>query len=244
MKKLVQIVKTRRLLLTAFASLSLGVLVVAIGPSRRQDVQVKAVSPNEVKIINNTTSLDVTFYHTRANNLLVRVKNISSKDLNGYVFGMNDARVTNDISSGDRVVSPGETDEVELPIRSSTTLTILGVMFADGTIEAEPVLKKELSESRLGLKKELIRNLAVLDEVLSSPDAYSKKGLDLLEDKFSLRGNAETRSHSESGAHSAREDLNSELKSLKQRQQREGSGMQIQQLLDLKGRIERRIARL
>ena len=245
MKKLLGIIKTRRLLLTAVAPLCFGMLIVGVGPSRPQDVAVKSVSPNEIKVINKTTTLDVTFQTISDNQLLVKVKNLSSKDINGYVIGLNDARVTKDISIGDRVISTGETDELQLFIRSSsTTLTVLGAMFTDGSIEAEPVLTKELREFRLGLKKELIRNLAVLDEILSSADVYSTKALDRLEDKFSFPSNSDALSNSERGVQSARDDLNSELKILRQRQQREGSAMQIQRLLDFRGRIERRIARL
>jgi hypothetical protein len=124
------------------------------------------------------------------------------------------------------------------------TVTLLAAMFSDGTIEAEPELKKELTELRLGMKEELVHNLAVLGEILSSPDVYSTKALDRIDADLSLRNTDTVRSTSEGGAQSAKNDLNSELKMLKQRQQRNGSAMQTQELLDLRGRIERRIARL
>ena len=250
MKKFLGIIKARRplILISTFTPLCFGALLAGTGSLRVQDLKPtreQSLPTSDIKIINNTTTLDVTVQTTRDNNLLVRVKNLSSKDMNGYVIGFDYARLTNDISSGDRFVSMGETDELKIPILSSSmTLTILAAMFTDGSIEAEPVLKKELSESRLGRKKELVRNLAVLDEILKSPDVYSTKALDHLEDNFSLRSNSDILSHSERGAQGAREELNSELKSLKAMQQRDGSAMQIQQLLDLRGRIERRIARL
>lgn len=250
MKKFLGMIKARRplILISAFTPLCFGALLAGTGSLRVQDLKPtreQSLPTSDIKVINKTTALDVTFETMGDNQLLVKVKNLSSKDMNGYVIGFNDARVTIDISIGDRVISTGETDDLQLPIRSSSmTLTILAAMFADGSIEAEPVLKKELSETRLGLKKELIRNLAVLDEILGSPDAYSTKALDHLEDKFSFPSNSHALSNSESGVQSARNSLNSELKSLRQRQQHEGSAMQIQRLLDLRGRLERRIARL
>src|SRR5438309_9153375 len=87
MKKLLGIIKTRRLLLTAVAPLCFGMLILGVGPSRPQDVAVKSISPNKIKVINKTTTLDVTFQTISDNQLLVMVKNLSSKDMNGYVIG-------------------------------------------------------------------------------------------------------------------------------------------------------------
>lgn len=250
MTKLLGIIKTRRslLLASAFAPMCFVAFVVGVAPSRPLDVKqapVKRVIPVEVKIVNNTTTLDATFELTPRNTLLLRIKNLSSKDMNGYVLSLNGVRMECDISIADRVVSTGETNDQEMPIlSSSTTLTLLAAMFSDGTIEAEPDLKKELTELRLGMKEELVRNLAVLDEILSSPDVYSTKALDRIDANLSMRNSDIARSPSEGGAQSARDGLNSELKMLKQRQQRNGSALQMQELLDLKGRIERRIASL
>ena len=250
MKKLLGIIRSRKslVLAAAFTPICFGALVVGVAPSRQLGVEqtpVKRVSPVEVKIVNNTTTLDATFEITNRNTVLFRIKNLSSKDMNGYVLELNGVRMTCDISIGDRVVSTGETNLEEMPIRSSsTTLTLLAAMFSDGTIEAEPDLKKELTELRLGMKEELVRSLAVLDEIISSPDVYSPKALDRIDANLSFRNIDTARLPSEDGAQEARIGLTSELKRLKQRQQRNGNAMQRQELLDLKGRIERRIARL
>jgi cytochrome c556 len=248
MKKLLGIIKKRRslVLVLAFAPLCLGVLI-STGSSAPQDVKKRAqtVSPVEVQIVNNTTTLDATFEITKDNHLFVRIKNLSSKDMNGYVLSLNGIRMTCDISIADRVVSTGETDNQEMLINSPLTkLTLLAAMFSDGSIEAEPDLKKELTELRLGMKKELVHNLARLDEILKSPDAYSTKAFDRIDANISSRNSDTVHSLSEEGAEQARNGLNSELKMLKQRQQPNGNAMQRQELLDLRGRIERRIARL
>jgi hypothetical protein len=201
---------------------------------------------SDINIINNTTTLDVTLQTTADNHLLIRLRNISSKGLNGYVVAVNDTRIKGDISSGDSVVSSGETTELEIPINSSSMkVTILAAMFADGSIEADPVLKTELSEWRLELKKELVRGLAVLDEVLGSSDVYTTKAMDRLDSRLSLSiDSATSHSYSTSGTRDARDSFNIEIQSLRERQQRHGTVMQRQRLLDLKGRIERRIASL
>jgi hypothetical protein len=115
MKKLLGIRKSRRslLLASAFAPMFFGVLL-GVGPSQLQDIKnrapVKAVSPVEVKIVNNTTTLDATFEITKRNTLLVKIKNLSSRDMNGFVLVLNGVRMECDISIGDRVVSTGEAD--------------------------------------------------------------------------------------------------------------------------------------
>src|SRR6266404_3380967 len=205
MKKLIGIVTSRRslLLASAFAPMCLGVLIGGVGASRLQ-------SPSDIKIINKTTTLDVTLEITTNNHLLVRLRNISSKNLNGYVVAVNEARITGDSSSADSVVSSGETTDLEIPISSSSMkVTILAAMFADGSIEADPVLKTELSEWRLGLKKELARGLTALNEILESPDVYTAQALDRLDSRLSLSLDSETgSSHSAMGTRDGRDSFN------------------------------------
>ena len=251
MKRLIGTTKCRRsaLLASALAPICFGVLLASAGQSRLQNLRnapAETVYPHEIKIVNNTTSLDATFEITANNHLLLKLKNLSPRDMNGYVVTANGARITKEISIGDRFVSSGQSDEFEMPISSSSkTITILAAMFTDGTIEAEPVLKKELTEWRLGMKEELVRNLAALDEILSSPDVYSTEALDRLGSSLSLASDPDTvYSTSEIGARNVRETFKSQLQSLKERAQRNGNAMQRQRLVDLKSRIERRIASL
>lgn len=251
MKRFLGIVRARRsfLLVYAFAPMCFGVLMAGAGSSRLQGVkpsQLQSLNPSDVKIINNTTTLDVTIDATAGNRYVARLRNISSRDLNGYLVGVNGGRITADISSGDQVVSSGQTTELDLPVRSSPiTLTILAAMFADGSIEADPILKSELTEWRLGLKRELARGLVELNALLDSPDVFTEEALDRLDSRFSLPLDSDTRqSHSTDGTRDARYSLKSDIQSIRERAQRRGTALQRQRLLDLKGRIERRIARL
>lgn len=249
MKKLIGIVTSRKslLLASAFAPMCLGVLIGGVGASRPQGVKpTRLQSPSDIKVINKTTTLDVTLQTTADNHLLIKLRNISSKNLNGYVVAVNEARITGDSSSADSVVSSGETTDLEIPINSSSMkVTILAAMFADGSIEADPVLKTELTEWRIALKKELARGLAELEAILGSADVYSTEALDRLESRLSLPPRSDTSySYSDRGTKDARDSFYSDIQSLRERRQRNGSLMQRQRLLDLKGRIERRIASL
>lgn len=245
MKKFLGIIKTRRslLLASAFTPVCLAMFAGGAGPSRPQ-----SPTRSDLKIINKTTTLDVISVHRTVYNLLViQIKNVSTKDLNGYALAVNNSRITIDISSGDRVIAPGQTDDLQIPNDFSTPdLTILAAMFADGSIEGDRVIAAELREWRAGLKKELTRALSVLDAALESPDVDSGMTLDNLEGRFSSIGleSYPANPHSASGSQDARNTLNTEIQILRERRKRNGTHMQRQRLLDLRGRIERRIASL
>jgi len=238
-------------LASAIAPMCLGVLLEGPGPGpSRLEVakpaRLQSLSASDVTIINKTTTLDVTVDATAGNRLVARLRNVSSRDLNGYVVAVNDGRITADLSSGNQVITSGQSDELDLPIRSSPmTLTILAAMFADGTIEADGVLKSELTEWRLGLKRELARGLLELNAILDSPDVFTAKALNRLDSRLSLPLDSDThQSHLADGTRHARISFNSDSQSLRERAQHRGTAMQRQRLLDLKGRIERRIASL
>lgn len=244
MKILLGIPKRRRTLLlsSVFAPVCFGILI-GNGPSGTQ-----SPTRSDIKIVNKTTTLEVVALRPTDHNLLViGLTNVSSKDLNGYTVAVNGTRITKDLSSGDRVVPTGQTDELEIPLGASPPdITILAAMFADGSIEGDQAIAAELRERRLGLKKELIRALSILNATLESPDVYAAMALDELESRFSSLSleSATDRPHSAEGSQEARNTLSTEIQILRERRQRHGALMQRQRLLDLKGRIERRIARI
>jgi len=241
--------RTPLFLVSTFVPMCFVVLLGGLGKSRPQAVKpasLQSLSASDVRIINTTTTLDVTVDVTAGNRYVARLRNVSSRDLNGYVVSVNGGRITADISNGDRVVASGQTTELDLPARSAPmTLTILAAMFADGHIEADPMLKSELTEWRAGLKRELARGLVELNVTLDSPDVFTMKALDKLDSRLSLPLDSDThQSPSANGTRDARYSVSSDIQSIRERAQSRGTVMQRQRLLDLKGRIERRIASL
>jgi len=224
------------LLASVFVLLCLRALIIA-GTSSSQSSRTKS----DIKIVNKTTTLEVlSVKPTDHNTQVVSLKNISSKALNGYAGVVGNSRITVDISSGDRVIAPGQTDELEIPIDPShPNITILAAMFADGSIEGDEAVVAELTEWRLSLKKQLSRSLSVLDAILESSDVDAEKALDSLESQFSSLD-------PDSGTESriAGDTLNTEVQILREKRQRQGPHMQRQRLLELKARIERRVASL
>jgi hypothetical protein len=213
------------------------------GPAKFQSPQTDAI-----KIINKTTTLErVGLTRKEPNHLILVLKNVSSKNLNGFAVALNDGMLIVDISSGDRFVSPAQTTDLEIPFTSpSLDIVILAAMFTDGSIEGDPATSTELKDRRLGLKKELIRAVSVLDEILASEDADAVTALDRLESKLSsLAPESDvTRPQLGSGAQDAKSTLSTEIQILRERRQRNGSAKQKQRLIDLRARIQRRIASL
>jgi hypothetical protein len=224
------------LVVSAFALLCFGVLIVGGRPSRSQ-----SSTKSDIKVINKTATLEVLSVRPTDHNLqAIVLKNVSSKPLNGYSVAVGNGRITIDISSGDRVIPPGQTDELEIPIDLiRPDITILAAMFADGSIEGDEAVVAELREWRFALKKQLSRSLSALDATLESPDVNAEKALDRLESQFS---SLDPDSVIESRI--AGDTLNTEIQILRENRQRQGALKQRQRLLDLKARIERRIASL
>lgn len=245
MKKAIRLAKSRRLLFLAlaFVPMCFGVLIRGAEP-----LQPQSAAKSDLKIINRTTSLEVVSVQPTDHNLLaIRLKNVSAKGLNGYAVSLKGGRITKDLSSGGRVISPGHTDDLEIPSDlSSSDLTILAAMFSDGSIEGDSIVAAELKEWRLGLKEELVRALSLIEKAMESPDVFELDALDRLESQLSSRPleSGDAKRHSIEGSEDARNTLKTELQILRDRRQRNGAHMQRQRLLDLKARIERRIASL
>lgn len=245
MKSIIRIARSRRslFLALAFVPLCFGILIRGAGPSTLQSIT------RADQVTNKTKSLEVVFVQPMDNNrILIRMKNISSKDLNGYEVDVRgQARITTDFSAGNAVIPPGGTHEFDFPAEYSlSNLTILAAMFSDGTIEGDPITVTELKKQRLVLKKQLTKALPLLEAALQSADVYNPEVLDRLESQLSslpLESDA-TERHSTSESRSARDDLIEDIKRLRERHRRNGAQMQRQRLLDLKTRIEKRIASL
>src|SRR5690348_4976710 len=111
----------------------------------------------------------------------LRFKKVSAKDLNGFVLGLPNLRqVEIDTTTGDRVIVPGEVQDIENP-GPLPTITILAVMYADGSLEGDEITVAELRERRSALKAELKRNLELVVAEAQSRDAEMPGAFDRLE---------------------------------------------------------------
>lgn len=231
------------LLVLTFTLLCFGILIASGGQPRRQ-------SPvrDQLKINNKTKSLEVVEVRAADPDFLIIVlKNVSAVDINGFEVNIqHHARIKGDTSVGGWVISPGATHDLTIPVRYALSeIEILAAMFADGNIEGDPTAVKDLKQWRSELQKHLLRVLPLLERALESPDVNSLEALDRLESQISsLSSDSETQPAKTSGFRDAKSDLLTELQALRQRLERNGVQNQQKRLLELKKRIEKRIASL
>ncbi len=262
MSELAQLIRGRRFAIFAIGLIILAAIPVFFGRALRQqagtplaDVQsmlfragrtprLRSVNTRQTAVVNKTQSLRVEAWEqTSDGGFHLLIRNVGSKDLNGYVVVVgNGTQITIDFSSGDRVISPGATDERDFP-ESYAPLTVLAAMFADGTIEGDSSTVEETRRWRSELKLQLSRGLTILNQVIDSSDVDSATALDNLESRFSSLPDTRTQS-SVGGLHDGKDSLVNEVHLLRERQGRNGNVHQREKLTALRNRIKRRIASL
>jgi hypothetical protein len=207
--------------------------------------RLQSVNTTQAAVANETQALKIEAWERKADgrfHLLVR--NVGSKDVNGYVVVVGSrTQIMVDLSSGDRVMSQGSTDELEFPNTSAPpNLTILAAMFTDGSIEGDPATVEETRRWRSELKMQLSRGLILLNQVIDSSDVDSGAALDNLESHLSSL--PDTRTQSVGGLRDGKDSLVSDLHLLRQKLERRGNVNQRRSLTELRERIKRRIASL
>ena len=105
----------------------------------------------QIHLVNETGALALVGQKVIDGRTRLQFKNISAKDLNGFVLGLPNLRqVEIDTTTGDRVILPGQVQDIEIP-GPLPTITILAVMYADGSLEGDPITVAELRERRSAL---------------------------------------------------------------------------------------------
>jgi hypothetical protein len=214
---------------------------------------------NRPQIINLTEGFKPSSLTEKDGKYVMLLENNYSKNINGYVIGIGKSgKVAVDLTIGSRAITPGGVAEEHIPIsnlraptdlRASTEegaptpgITILAVLFEDGTSEGAAPVIAEIKERRAGTKIQLKRILSLLQ---SSPtSARTAKLIALGELKGQIaslsEGTQDAMSlHAKRGFRGAKEDILTRLETLEQSDTELTEG-----LTRLKGDIEKRIARL
>jgi hypothetical protein len=200
----------------------------------------------QVQLVNDTGALALLAQEDIDGRTRLHFKNVSAKDLNGFVLGLPNLRqVEIDTTTGDRVIVPGEVQDIEIP-GPLPTVTILAVMYADGSLEGDPITVAELRDRRSALKAELKRILGLVLAEAQSRNGDMPGAFDRLEAAISKLpatvGDGETRQAN--ALRVAKEDLARILDVMRYRQERNAHLNQRELIRQLKERIERRIASL
>jgi len=158
---------------------STAVLFAAVGTSRFRS------HTTQIRLVNDTTALALVTQEVIDGRTRLQFKNISAKDLNGFVLGLANLRqIELDTTTGDRVIAPGEIQDVEIS-EPLPTITILAVMYADGSLEGDQITVAQLRDRRSALKAELKRILGLVVAEAQSRDADIPGTFDRLESAMS-----------------------------------------------------------
>ena len=202
--------------------------------------------PPQTHLVNNTGALALVAQEVIDGRTRLQFKNISAKDLNGFVLGLANLRqIELDTTTGDRVIVPGEVQDIEIP-GPLPTITILAVMYADGSLEGDQITVAQLRDRRSALKAELKRILGLVVAEAQSRDADIPGAFDRLESAMSKLPStvADGQTPRANALREAKEDVANLLEFMRHRQERNAHLNQRELIQELKERIERRIAGL
>lgn len=200
----------------------------------------------QAQLVNETKALALIAQELVEGRTRLSFKNISAKNLNGFVLGLPKLRqVEIDTTTGDRVIVPGQVHDIEIP-GPLPTITILAVMYADGSLEGDQITVAELRERRCALKAELKRILGLVVAEAESRDADMPGAVDRLESAMAkLPPTVANRETPQATAlRVAKGDFANMLDVTRHRQERNARLSQRDLIRELKERIERRIAGL
>ncbi len=202
---------------------------------------------NQIHLVNHTEALALVAQEVINGRTRVEFKNISAKDLNGFVLGVaNRSQIELDTTTGDRVIAPGEVQDIVIPGPSPSTITILAVMYADGSLEGDQSTVAQLRDRRSALKAELKRILGLVVAKAQSGDADIPGAFDRLESAMSKLPSTVADGHTPqaNARRGAKGDVANLLQVMRHRQERNAHLNQRELIRQLKERIERRIAGL
>lgn len=238
----IQLHNGRRLVATTFVVLCVATLFVGLVISGS-----KSGDRRTPRVFRDTEALELVEMEATINgNLRVVFKNVSGRDINGFIVTLaGGPELTIDASTGDRVIPPQATQDLEIPVSFEVPdMTIRAVMFPDGNVEGNALTVSQVKQRRGALKRELKRGLELVRDAAESAEADSPGIFDKLEAAISnLSFDPSLPSH-DTGLLEAKQDLASAIRDVRTRQERNGYLKQRERLKELCNRIERRIASL
>jgi len=201
----------------------------------------------QIHVVNDTQALALVGQEVVEGRTRLQFKNISTKDLNGFVVRLaNLSQIELDTTTGDRVIVPGQVQDIVIPGPSPSSVTVLAVMYADGSLEGNQITVAQLRNERSALKAELKRIHGLVVAEAQSRDADIPGAFDRLESAMSKLPAPVADDHSPQAyaQRGARNDVASLLDLMRQRLERSAHLNQRELIRQLKERIERRIAGL
>lgn len=195
----------------------------------------------EPRVLNKTRAFRVVSQERDNQHFLLTLKNGYRKDITGYTVtqGMDtpssaEVSIEEDFIYGDKVIAPGETYVVRIPISEQSPapgsvpqqeqdINVAAVLFDDGTGDGDAKVIKKTKDRRRGERIQLERILPLFQAVLDAPDADLPAALDRLESRIALLPEVtgkEFSSSVKSGLQGGKEMLLQAAQTLRQNRQR------------------------
>jgi hypothetical protein len=163
------------LVVSVLVILALGFGMSSTGLYRRNSGQQVSTPP----VKNLTMSLQVVKTEwTKQGDLLVILKNGYDKAITDYQVAVGQTQIETQFTDGltSKALAPGATQEEVYPPQAGAemgNLTIVGVVFQDGTSDGDPQFAKEITEKHKGAEFVKTRALPMLRKALDSFDVNS-----------------------------------------------------------------------
>jgi hypothetical protein len=209
----------------------------------------------EIRVNNSTESFQVIATEKAGNDIKLRMKNVSHKNINAYTLSVNESGfITVDYTISGYMIVPGEIVERTVPFDETSTsepnLGVVALVFTDNTSEGQRDAVTKIKNTRKGEKKQLNRILPILRNALNVSNADLPTALDGMKTQvLTLTERAEeSSSRAESDAvYDIKQEVLRLLEEFSQRRGREPSfdrGTLKQELTKALKNMEERAARL
>ena len=212
-------------------------------------------SPQEsvLRVENKTKAFQVVSIAKDRESIHVSLRNDYEKTIISYIVATS-RHTTMQTDYGFSDESKGIAPRAIEDWRETTTLqmlsdgiTILAVVFEDGTGDGEPQRVKEIKDQRYGYKVQISRILLLIENILKSPVADTPTAIDELESQItslSTEPDDETLEHSKLGLHNQKESTLRDVEELRGIVQEPGKITVRDGLVRIKKRLEKRLSRL
>lgn len=231
MSNLTQRMQAHRFKMLAISMLLLGVLAgIGLGLSRNHTRPVQTLEP---KITSKASALRIVgITRTSLGNhsvLVVKLQNISDKDIKAYTVASGKAWVTKHYFFEEQSIAPNAIENQLIPLSSDASqdpkltfengkeLTIAAAFFADGTGQGDPVFVARFTDQHAGMRDQANRILPCLQGLSSSLVAQGESAVATCEAealRLPTRSNGRSVDY-EKGLETTRAVVLSQLKDLK-----------------------------
>lgn len=136
-------------------------------------------------VANQTNAIEVVGVKVLDGSLQLSIRNSGSKNITWYKLLIGDMGLEAEFTYASQpVIAPGEVYTEQFPTNTGLAtkgVSVLSVLFEDGTSEGDQQLVKKIKERRQGEKAQLTRFLNLLGTILDSPKEEHARGLNDLE---------------------------------------------------------------